>query len=624
MLKQDFNLSMPELDGELPQDASGIDVAGVWKTVRRHIKSIKGWEVTEQVTLATLSFTKYLMWKDLVDRTDMLKRNPVVRHLIDTPTHNYNGSGAGFIDARTIDEIVEPVDLFAPLSADSSQIAAVVAAERGADYVLFGPPGTGKSQTIANAITNCLAHRKTVLFVSQKTAALEVVRQRMESIGLGNYCLEVHSTKAQKSNVLEQLATAWRERNLATEEHWSAAADDLKSKRDQLNRLVSALHRRRANGMTAYEVFGRVVAGRDRLIDIELTWPDGTLHSPAQVAKMRETCAEMRVALEAVGDPSVHPLRGIEQSRWTPAWAQSLQATVDSLQGSLLQMKEAANALATSLGLDEVVDDSLLPQLIKLSGLLLNPEAADGVLLLAEDATQRVRVLNALAAGIARIRQKASELSTRYDLKAIQLDLATLQRDWTDACASNVLMRTSRKKKVRLHLQPYCADGVPDDIGRDLIVLLDLADLIRMLESLRPHFRGIERLWRGLESDPPHILSLIKWVQDLQSAIDAFQINGVPRERIAAHLADLLTQDMSRFRAGGEVSKAYHALHKAFPAMRQAAKDVGACIGLTRPEELVQLSAGWIDDLHEQTARWKANIAKAPRWATWRHAAKTA
>ena len=132
--------------------------------------------MTEQVKLATLSFTKYLMWKDLVDRTDLLKRNPVVRHLIDTPTHSYEGSGAGFLDARTIDEIIDPAELFAPLSADSSQIAAVVAAQRGADYVLFGPPGTGKSQTIANAITNCLAHQKTVLFVSQKTAALEVVQ----------------------------------------------------------------------------------------------------------------------------------------------------------------------------------------------------------------------------------------------------------------------------------------------------------------------------------------------------------------------------------------------------------------------------------------------------------------
>jgi very-short-patch-repair endonuclease len=307
MLKQDFDLAMPEFDVVLSQDTSSIDVAGIWKTVRQHIKSIKGWEVTEQVTLATLSFTKYLMWKDLVDRTELLKRNSVVAHLIDTPTHSYGGSGSGFIDARTIDQVIDPVNLFAPLSADSSQIAAIVAAQRGADYVLFGPPGTGKSQTIANAITNCLAHGKTVLFVSQKTAALEVVRQRMQAIGLGNYCLEVHSTKAQKSSVLEQLATAWRERNLVTEEHWSTAAGDLKKKRDQLNRLVSALHRRRANGMTAYEAFGRVVADRDRLADVGLSWPTGTVHSAEHLAQMRETCADTRARSELLVFATLRP-----------------------------------------------------------------------------------------------------------------------------------------------------------------------------------------------------------------------------------------------------------------------------------------------------------------------------
>ena len=413
MLKQDFDLSMPEFDVELPQDASGIDVAGIWKTVRQHIKSIKGWEVTEQVTLATLSFTKYLMWKDLVDRTELLKRNPVVAHLIDTPTHTYGGSGSGFIDARTIDQVIDPVDLFAPLSADSSQIAAIVAAQRGADYVLFGPPGTGKSQTIANAITNCLAHGKTVLFVSQKTAALEVVRQRMNAIGLGNYCLEVHSTKAQKSSVLEQLATAWRERNLVTEEHWSTAAGDLKKKRDQLNRLVSALHRRRANGMTAYEAFGRVVADRDRLADIGLTWPAGTVHSPEHLAQMRETCADIRTALEAIGDPAVHPLQGIEQTRWNPAWAQTLQQTVDRLQVALQQMRIAADALVTSLGLNEIADDSLLPQLVKLVALMLNADAADGALLLTEEASQRIRALTSMADMVGRINEKTLKLSIR-------------------------------------------------------------------------------------------------------------------------------------------------------------------------------------------------------------------
>jgi hypothetical protein len=118
-----------------------VEVAKIWKIVRQHVKGIKGFEVTEHVVLATLSFTKYLLWKDLVDRTEELKRNPVVRHLIDTPTHTYEGGFGDFVEPTRIDASVDPSDLFAPMYADSSQIAAIVAAQRGKDFVLFGPPG---------------------------------------------------------------------------------------------------------------------------------------------------------------------------------------------------------------------------------------------------------------------------------------------------------------------------------------------------------------------------------------------------------------------------------------------------------------------------------------------------
>ena len=177
---------------------------------REYLKDVNGFELTEEVVLSTFSFAKYLMWKDLVDRTDLLKKNPVVRHLIDTPKQTYPGAHKPMPDERRLDLEVNPRDLFMPLSADSSQTAAVVAAARGHDFVLFGPPGTGKSQTIANMIVQLLAIGKTVLFVSQKTTALEVVRRRLDKIGVGDYCLEVHSAKAQKTEVLAQLKTPGR------------------------------------------------------------------------------------------------------------------------------------------------------------------------------------------------------------------------------------------------------------------------------------------------------------------------------------------------------------------------------------------------------------------------------
>jgi very-short-patch-repair endonuclease len=255
---------------------------------------------------------------------------------------------------------------------------------------------------------------------------------------------------------------------------------------------------------------------------------------------------------------------------------------------------------------------------------MLNANAADGVLLLNEDTPERVRSLLAMADIAGRIEEKTSQLSTRYDLKAVQLDLPALQREWSEACASNVLMRNGRKKKVRTHLQPYCTGEVPDEIGRDLVVLQDLAGLLRELETLRPRFRGIERLWKGLNTDPAHVAAVVKWTGDVQNAVDAFQIDGVPSEHLLAHVAGHLTHDISRFRPGGQARRAFDTMHQAFPAMHQAAKELGTCIGLDRPGEIIRLEPRWIEALLQQTARWKANVIKAPQWATWREAAKRA
>jgi Protein of unknown function (DUF4011) len=89
LLRQDFDLQIPELEKELPTDDFGIDVARVWQIVRTHVRDLKGWEVSPDIVLSTVSYTKFLMWKDLVDRTEILKLSPVVRHLIDTPTQSY-------------------------------------------------------------------------------------------------------------------------------------------------------------------------------------------------------------------------------------------------------------------------------------------------------------------------------------------------------------------------------------------------------------------------------------------------------------------------------------------------------------------------------------------------------
>lgn len=89
MLRQDFELNLGAVEGELPRDDAGLDVTAVWKAVGHAIKDIKGWEVTEDVVLSMFSFAKYLMWKDLAEDSEQLRENPVVRHLLDTPRDAY-------------------------------------------------------------------------------------------------------------------------------------------------------------------------------------------------------------------------------------------------------------------------------------------------------------------------------------------------------------------------------------------------------------------------------------------------------------------------------------------------------------------------------------------------------
>ena len=172
-LQRDFGIEMPALHNELPKDESGIDIPKVLEIARRGVRDTPGFRVVEDIALSTFSFAKYLMWKDLRDRTDSLKDNRLVKHLLDNPAEPFSDGTGEFVQPEMIDQTVDHAKLYTPLPADSSQTAAIIAAQSGKDFVIIGPPGTGKSQTIANIIAHCLAHGKTILFVAEKSAALD-------------------------------------------------------------------------------------------------------------------------------------------------------------------------------------------------------------------------------------------------------------------------------------------------------------------------------------------------------------------------------------------------------------------------------------------------------------------
>ena len=177
LLKEDFGITVTGLES-LPEDDSGLDVRRVIRTFRETVRDIERWDVLDIARIGIFSFAKFLMWRDLAERANELIKNPVVGHLVNRPEQAFDPD-ATFPNPDRLDEEWSPVHAFCPLPADASQLAAILAAAKGRSFVLEGPPGTGKSQTITNLIAHCLAEGKTVLFVSEKMAALNVVHDRL-------------------------------------------------------------------------------------------------------------------------------------------------------------------------------------------------------------------------------------------------------------------------------------------------------------------------------------------------------------------------------------------------------------------------------------------------------------
>ena len=365
MLRQSFGVDLSDLSDEL-MDVSNLDVRDIRGKIECAVQHISGFRVRSDTMLDTLSFGKYLMWKDLVDRTDELRRNRAVRHILDTPMSPYPAQ-ASSPEARELDSKIHASDLFTPLSTDSSQLSAVVSAERGNDFVMIGPPGTGKSQTISNMIAHNLAKGKSVLFVSEKAAALEVVYRRLRDVGLDEFCLELHSNKARKLDVLQQLGQAWDAAATAldVEEDWLRATGRLGNLRDDLNRYVERLHAPHRNGFTVQQALGEVVNGPD-VPDIRLHWPSSDQHDQVEFERLCDAAGRLGTNAIAVGSIASNPLAVVANGDWSPAWEQRLVHAA-SLLGTQAGLVARADEFAQALGLS--VSKMSLAQLAALRAL---------------------------------------------------------------------------------------------------------------------------------------------------------------------------------------------------------------------------------------------------------------
>ncbi len=253
-LQRDFNIKLPEFDEEEGIEAYFDKVEGLLAKIK--------WSVSRECNIGLFSFLKINMYQDLKDNAQTIASSNNVRSMM--------GEGEGLRRESDDESPLDLMELHSVVDADSSQSEAIKMAKEGKSFVLQGPPGTGKSQTITNIIAECLFDGKTVLFVSEKLAALSVVYDKLKKAGLEEFCLEIHSHKSNKKQVIDELCHTLRAQKSSLSERAHRELEIKRKAQTQLDTYAEELHKVRDGiNKTLYGLYDEVSACRNAP-DIEL------------------------------------------------------------------------------------------------------------------------------------------------------------------------------------------------------------------------------------------------------------------------------------------------------------------------------------------------------------------
>jgi superfamily I DNA and/or RNA helicase/very-short-patch-repair endonuclease len=299
LLSADYGIELPSFDPDK-------DTVEDYLKTLEDIADEKGWRIIREASIGLLSFLKINMYKDLENNIENISNNAVLKAMLGDTSEIVNIPEE--LKSYNHDTLI-PKECFQVLSADSSQQDAIELSKRGVSFVMQGPPGTGKSQTITNIIAEALAADKKVLFVSEKMAALQVVYKRLSELGLAEFCLALHSHKANKKQVLDDIQNTLSLKKTRVKQEAIEELDRLNFERTELNQYATELHEEIAPlNISCYDVYG--------ILD-NLKSATDALFSVEDVDKItRETLNEMIYNLENLANYINNSNFDLENNPW--------------------------------------------------------------------------------------------------------------------------------------------------------------------------------------------------------------------------------------------------------------------------------------------------------------------
>ncbi len=338
-LKQEFNIDIRGLNGAI----QGLKISEILAMIRREIIRMRGWEIYDDVYLAAFSFARYQMWNDLRENVGEFSKNKVIDALLNNGI--LVGDGVG---ETPKEDTVRPEITLTPLPADATQWEAIALSQTGKSFVLHGPPGTGKSQTITNIIANALNDGKRVLFVAEKQAALSVVKKRLDAIGLGDFCLELHSNKTNKTEVLQRLSTTLALAGDREKVSISEKAQTIVNLKEDLQEPMVALHKKRRLGVSIYEALLVCLKQKNApdLMNIESAFYDGL--TKEKIENYERMMVQAAAAAKECGGVHNSAFSNVNLSEYTLKLRDSLYCSAEVM---IAEIKHLKNYVALFLDL---------------------------------------------------------------------------------------------------------------------------------------------------------------------------------------------------------------------------------------------------------------------------------
>ena len=599
-------------DFEMPDNKTGID--DYFNAVARSIQKEREWSVLPDIYLDFFSFTKFIMYKDLDPEAWPDDMSPADHHLIQAifdPSED-GASQVGF-DESEIDQKLDFRNLYHVMDSDPSQIAIIEDVKNGRNLVVEGPPGTGKSQTIANLIAEVLATGRTVLFVSEKMAALEVVKGRLDKVGLGDFCLELHSRKSKKKEVLKELERSIS-RQPAKREIKEAEYTQLESLRSELNGYAKSLREPiGALAISPFHLYCMKEIARSHFSDAGKKMPRLDLHD-VEIYDQKtwddaiSTITNLAGVLSLVKPVIRHPWRGCNLGTILPSDEVEIEGLLEQLDNPIKSLNSAIEKVSATCKINIPKTISELSRAIKAIGILAESHPTDTEVLLNEEWNRPSANAESLIKDIESYENEVSKTLSIFNESILEIDVPPILEEYKHLSQKLFRIFYKRYRERKKEIKSLHKESVKKKIPVIISELEQAAKCQNLREKIRKENVIGKKLfgshWQDEHSDPKTLRNFSEWIvsfrqQLLNKALnnDSLELvsKGVPKE---------------------ETVKIGNTLIKAANAFAKKTRELSKRVGLD-----YQIAFGMSHqdvpfiEIAERIDTWRKNLDQIQKWA---------